>query len=212
MWTPKLNLSVPSGPQHQDLPSSSSLPEALRAELTVLTTPHRRAALWRTLRNHICPAAARLSSLRSSILSCIPWGYLLKALCTSGVPVVCFPLHRHLLSPCSQGSGWVSSTSGELGPFPVWSRQLPLKVSAALRWPGSELGILQPVLGLFWKAWLFWTTLQTCLRKSNLRPALQEVRRREWKSDPWPPRKPRFNHCHLWNALPGEFYYSFLTT
>ena len=127
------------------------------------------------------------------------------------LPIVCFLLNKHLFAFSTVEQCWLSRQGWMEAGVPSWvTKEAALESQHCaygtqthiFRSLGCGLSILQTFRGLFGKAWLFCKTRQTCPCKKQLGPALQEVRRTGWKSDPWPPSKPHFNHCHLWNAFP----------
>ena len=221
VWTPKLNLSLLSGPRtraSQDLLHSLRSSGLNQTSWKPYTAQHPLEGLPR---NPIHPSAVCYFISDSINLILSLWSYLPEALYICAVPIVCFLLNKHLFALSTVKQCWLSRQGWMEAGVPSWvTKEAALESQHCaygtqthiFRSLGCGLSILQTFHGLFGKAWLFCKTRQTSPCKKQLGPALQEVRRTGWKSDPWPPSKPHFNHCHLWNAFPGEFYYSFLTT
>lgn len=86
-------------------------------------------------RNTICPPAACsfISDSINLILSF--WGYLLEVLYVRVVPIICFPLNKHLFTLSIIKQCWLSRQDWiKAGILPGWSREQPLKASIVLMW------------------------------------------------------------------------------
>lgn len=110
VWTPKLNLSLPFGPQRQNLPNS--LLEALRAESNVLTTLHYTATFWRTPRNPICPPATCPFIFNSINLVLYSLRLPTRSLVCVSVWFLLFVFHWRTTSSLSPSSRGLADLSG----------------------------------------------------------------------------------------------------
>lgn len=210
VWTPKLNLSLPSRPRTRPLPKIYFIPRGLRAESSILKTLTAQHLLGLPVHPSIILFISDSINLVLPLVK-LP---LLEALYIHAVPIVCFLLNKHLFAfstvkQCWLKQGW------------MWCPFLSNEGKSALE-KHSALCLRDP--DIFRGAWVvgwassrlsvaclerlvFYPTLDvTVMQKTTGMPALRELWGEQAGNQTHGHNQTTFQpHCHLWNAFPGNF-------